>query len=297
MIRKIKKLIEQAEHAFAESNYAESVRILEEAIELLPNEKRESNVALRVFAAIGDAHFLLGNYQIALEHLEEAANCDDGFNNPFVLLRRGECCFYLGDHQKASIDIIGAYMLEGDELFEGEPQEILDFLKKVKSSGSSADFVKAVNKDETVSSVQENDLFTRWPRNRNLQRMEFALAQPIYKLAFSGEYEKAWAMVPEPKLDWCVGVEVAEQRCTAALEKGDLQQAKEWLEVLLATAYSDINHMPFDLGGRVFLEMGDEITAFQFFEYLDKNWGKTYFSKDKKYLTFYQEQKSLRKGR
>ena len=91
MIRKIKKLIEQAEHAFAESNYAESVRILEEAIELLPNEKRESNVALRVFAAIGDAHFLLGNYQIALEHLEEAANCEDGFNNPFVLLRRGEC--------------------------------------------------------------------------------------------------------------------------------------------------------------------------------------------------------------
>ena len=295
MIRKIKKLIEQAEHAFAESNYAESVRILEEAIELLPNEKRESNVALRVFAAIGDAHFLLGNYQIALEHLEEAANCEDGFNNPFVLLRRGECCFYLGDHPKASIDIIGAYMLEGDELFEGEPQEILDFLKKVKSSGSSADFVKPDGNEN--ENVLANELFARWPRNLNSQRMEFVEATPIYDLMFAGEFEKAWELVPEPKLNWNVGVDIATASCSAALKKGKLSEAKELLENLLKSAYGDLDASPFELGGQIFFELGDFDTAFLFFEHLDKEWGKRGFPSDKKYLKFFQEQKVLRKGK
>ena len=59
----------------------------------------------------------------------------DGYGNPFIMLRLGECCLEIGDEKNAVEYLLRAYMMEGKEIFEpdedGEDdgQKYFDFLK------------------------------------------------------------------------------------------------------------------------------------------------------------------------
>ncbi len=41
--------------------------------------------------SLGDAHYLLDDFDTAAQFLWDALNCPDGFSNPFVHLRLGQC--------------------------------------------------------------------------------------------------------------------------------------------------------------------------------------------------------------
>lgn len=59
----------------------------------------------------------------------------EGYGNPFIMLRLGECCLEIGDEKNAFEYLLRAYMFEGEDIFEpdenGEDdgQKYLDFLK------------------------------------------------------------------------------------------------------------------------------------------------------------------------
>ena len=42
----------------------------------------------------------------------------EGYGNPFVMLRLGECCLEIGDEKNAIEYLLRAYMFEGREIFE-----------------------------------------------------------------------------------------------------------------------------------------------------------------------------------
>lgn len=88
-------------------------------------------------AAIGDVYFNKGMYPQAHECFDKARGnlSGDGYGNPFIMLRLGECCLEIGDEKNAVEYLLRAYMMEGKEIFEpdenGEDdgQKYFDFLR------------------------------------------------------------------------------------------------------------------------------------------------------------------------
>ena len=56
----------------------------------------------------------------------------EGYGNPFIMLRLGECCLEIGDEKNALEYLLRAYMFEGEEIFapddEGE-DKYFEFLR------------------------------------------------------------------------------------------------------------------------------------------------------------------------
>ncbi len=64
---------------------------------------------------------MLSNYKKAYEYLIDAKSniSGEGYNNPFVMLRLGQCCYEL-DKEDTQEYLMRAYMLAGEEIFEDE---------------------------------------------------------------------------------------------------------------------------------------------------------------------------------
>ena len=71
-------------------------------------------------AAIGDIYFQKKQYEKAHECFDKARGnlSGEGYGNPFVMLRLGECCLEIGDEKNATEYLLRAYMFEGREIFE-----------------------------------------------------------------------------------------------------------------------------------------------------------------------------------
>ena len=107
------------------------------------------------------------------------------------------------------------------------------------------------------------------------------------------EYEKAWVLMPEPKLEWeMIGSWLAGSFYTAYFNLSDFKNAKYWAELQLKAENSEIDTAPLiDLGMACF-ELGDNEESYR---YLDKayQYGKARAFKErpKKYLDFYLAEK------
>ncbi|QJB31761.1 hypothetical protein HF329_10700 [Chitinophaga oryzae] len=123
-------MIQLGHSAFAAGNYEKAARSWIRALKQIPEPKSEFAQSLTLNAAIGDAFFLLRDYQQALPYLEAAkANiAENGQANAFVLLRLGEVLLELEEHADARECLLRAYTLGGEKLFENEAQPYLDFL-------------------------------------------------------------------------------------------------------------------------------------------------------------------------
>lgn len=103
------------------------------------------------------------------------------------------------------------------------------------------------------------------------------------------EYEKAWALLPESKLEWeMISSWLAGSFYTAYFGLSDFENAKYWAELQLKAENSDIDTAPLIDLGMVCFELGDNEESFK---YLDKayQYGKerAFKERPKKYLDFY----------
>lgn len=82
--------------------------------------------------AIGDAYFSLENYTKALAYFQKAlANTQkNGYENPFIVLRLGQCFLETNHNENAKEFLLRAYMLEGEKIFEDEEAKYFQFLKE-----------------------------------------------------------------------------------------------------------------------------------------------------------------------
>lgn len=107
------------------------------------------------------------------------------------------------------------------------------------------------------------------------------------------EYEKAWALLPEPKLEWeMIGSWLVGSFYTAYFGLSDFESAKYWAELQLKAENSDIDTAPLIDLGMVCFELGDNDASYR---YLNKayQYGKerAFKERPKKYLDFYLAEK------
>ncbi|MGE8678547.1 MAG: tetratricopeptide repeat protein [Achromobacter marplatensis] len=99
------------------------------AWELIPEPKNEWEASTWVLGAIADACFLGGYMGSAEEALEYAMTCPGGVGNPFLHLRFGQVLYERGKMERATQELMRAYMGEGEDIFLVEDKKYLDFLR------------------------------------------------------------------------------------------------------------------------------------------------------------------------
>lgn len=127
--KEVTRLSQLAEDYFEEENFGPALELYKQALDLLPEPKIEWEAATWLYAAIGDTHWLLADYQNALNAFSEALKGPGGIGNPFVHLRMGQLAATHGDMTRARDELIRAYMGAGDEIFEEEDEEYFNLIK------------------------------------------------------------------------------------------------------------------------------------------------------------------------
>ena len=123
----IDRLSELGNDAMDDEKYDKAIAYFTEALGFVPQPKEDWEATGWLYASIGDAYFMQEEYSKSLDYIAKAYTVYGDDVNPFILLRYGQCACELGDEKKAVELLLRAYMLEGEEIFEGE-EKYLEFL-------------------------------------------------------------------------------------------------------------------------------------------------------------------------
>jgi tetratricopeptide (TPR) repeat protein len=129
ILDRIDSICEEADLLFEDEKSEEAIAKYNEALTLLPEPIEEYEPSAWLISSIGDVHFFDEKYGEALGHFEHAIGCVDSEENPYLLLRIGQCHFELGEMDEAEDAMHEAYAIEGEEIFEEEDPKYLEFLK------------------------------------------------------------------------------------------------------------------------------------------------------------------------
>ena len=107
------------------------------------------------------------------------------------------------------------------------------------------------------------------------------------------EYNKAWGLLPEPKLEWEIASWIAACIYSAYFDMAVFPKAKEWAEVALQIRASDIDTAPLIDLGMVCYELEQYDESYKYFDDA-YSYGKARAFKErpKKYLDFYLAKKN-----
>jgi tetratricopeptide (TPR) repeat protein len=132
MLIQIDKICEEGSELFDEDEYMKAIKVWEQAFRLIPEPKNNFKQSLWLHSSIGDAFFLLNDFQQSAVHFFAAKsnNAENGYANPFIMLRLGQSYFELNDMVKAKEYLLKAYSLGGKELFGNEDKKYLEFVRK-----------------------------------------------------------------------------------------------------------------------------------------------------------------------
>ena len=134
---KLDELAERGNQLEKEEQYEEAILVWEGGLKLIPEPQQFYSETIWFLAAIGDVYFKKELYAKAHGYFDKARGnvSGEGYGNPFIMLRLGECSLEIGDEKNAIEYLLRAYMMEGREIFEpdedGEDdgQKYFDFLK------------------------------------------------------------------------------------------------------------------------------------------------------------------------
>ncbi len=110
-------------------NYPAALKEYWRAFDLVPEPKTSWEATTWILVAIGDANFLGKDYQAGIDNLSSAMHCPGAIGNPFIHLRLGQCQFEAGNTTRAADELMRAYALEGEDIFEEDDPKYLQFLK------------------------------------------------------------------------------------------------------------------------------------------------------------------------
>jgi hypothetical protein len=127
--KQIQKLSAEGDSLAEAMCYPDALQKYWAAWDLLPKPKTDWEAATWLLAAIGDANFLIGDFEAGRDNLSRAMHCPGGIGNPFLHLRLGQCQLELGHDELAANELTRALMAEGLEIFQNEDPRYLAFLK------------------------------------------------------------------------------------------------------------------------------------------------------------------------
>ncbi|GIO12135.1 hypothetical protein J19TS2_16900 [Cohnella xylanilytica] len=99
------------------------------ALRLLPDNHREWEAATWIYAAVGDVHFQMKNYDKAFKCFYNAAQCPKGLGNPYIHLRLGQLYYEQERLDQAADELTRAYMGAGIAIFMEDDPKYLEFLE------------------------------------------------------------------------------------------------------------------------------------------------------------------------
>ncbi len=95
----------------------------------LPEPKDEQEPAIRILAAVADAHFHLSQWDACRAAVQHAFRCEVDVANPFLRLRLGQALYEIGDEQEAANWLVPAYLSQGRALFSYDDPKYLEFFR------------------------------------------------------------------------------------------------------------------------------------------------------------------------
>ena len=128
--KSIDEYAEEGNKLFDEGEYSQAIRKWQEGLELLDKPLNAQSEAVWFQTSIADAWFMLGEYDKAYPYLCEARSniTGEGYTDPFVMLRLGQCSYELGKEDAAEY-LMRAYMLAGEEIFECDDEKYFELIR------------------------------------------------------------------------------------------------------------------------------------------------------------------------
>ncbi|MVA76761.1 tetratricopeptide repeat protein [Auraticoccus sp. F435] len=137
MDERIEALSAQGTEALDRDDWQEARRLWLQALALVPEPRVESPVAGWLWASVGDAEHSGGLWEEAATHLRQALATPGGVDNPYTWLRLGQCEYELGRRTDAVDSLLRAYLLHGEEIFDGEPVRYRELLVQHELVGAA----------------------------------------------------------------------------------------------------------------------------------------------------------------
>ncbi len=122
------KFCDLGDSMFEEAEYDTAIEWYEKALELLPTPKTTWEAGTWIYTALGDSYFFKNEFEKSINYFYDAMNCPEGYANPFILMRVGQCALELGQNEKAKDNLLRAYMMEGEDIFSDEDSKYIEFI-------------------------------------------------------------------------------------------------------------------------------------------------------------------------
>ena len=115
---------------FDEGKYNQAIEAWMEGLNSLEEPLNVQAEAVWFQTSIADAWFVQGEFENAYKFLLDAKSnlSGEGCENPFVMLRLGQCSYELGKEDALEY-LMRAYMMAGEEIFEGEDRKYYDLIR------------------------------------------------------------------------------------------------------------------------------------------------------------------------
>jgi len=127
----VTNLCEEGQELFEADRFDEACAKYLGALDLLPQPKGDWSAALWIYAALADSRFRQKNFEEALSWAIEGKKAAGGVESAFIWLTAGKCDFELKNLKAAANELITAYMLTGEDIFDGEDPKYRAFLATV----------------------------------------------------------------------------------------------------------------------------------------------------------------------
>lgn len=118
--RRIDVLAVEGNDLLEQDDWRGALSVWRQALALVPEPQTSYPESLWLYASIGDAHHSGEQWSEGVDTLQTALRCPDGVGSGYVWLRLGQCQLQLGRTEDAVQSLLSAYMLEGQDLVEGE---------------------------------------------------------------------------------------------------------------------------------------------------------------------------------
>ena len=130
MKKTIDEYAEEGNALFDQGKMNEAIEVWEQGLQSLLQPLNAQSEAVWFQTSIADACFMQGKYEKAYEYLFDAKSnlSGEGYSNPFVMLRLGQCAYELNRPDEAKEYLLRAYMSEGEEIFSEEDPKYLKFI-------------------------------------------------------------------------------------------------------------------------------------------------------------------------
>lgn len=128
----LNELAEDGNFLYDHEQYDDAVQVWQDALNLIPQPQQYYGETVWFLASIGDIYFIQKNFDKAYECFNKARGnlSGEGYGNPFVMLRLGECCLEKGDEKNALEYMLRAYMIAGEEIFDEDEPKYFEFLNE-----------------------------------------------------------------------------------------------------------------------------------------------------------------------